>query len=644
MHPSCEELRSRLRLEAGSSGPRSREVEAHVAVCADCAALALRVRAQVEALGGLGRLGAPAGLADRISFTFEPLARGVRAGSHLGGLPRRVAPELLDGWVVAALQAGSREDRVVRELGCLPPLKAPAVLGLLVRDLGPRSGPRRGLRPAPEALEGRVADDLIRLPRAQVRRAASRLGRRNGPHPSAPPPTGRGQARVPGSRVLLGLGATLAVLFLAWTYGPDRSSDVGDPRPNPAPLARPAGPDQSPVPFVAGLVDGLTGGLGSVERIPSSAAGEPGHARGTPQPSTPLRETARPARPGGPQPPQPPQGSQGPGSSRAPLAGAPPPVNPSGGPQTPRATFLGKLNASGSELSYRGVRRVELHLVPGGGPSLAYREEVLAAADGRFAVDPLEVLVHPGQPTDAEQFLVLQKAREGFAFRYRDFRVRDQGLFLDRYQLTEIDSGGLVAGRAVIELEVRRIPAAEPSYRIWVDQITGMVLAYDEYRGAGQLVARVAYESFELDPDLSGVPLSGAPTIFLPIDLGDPAQHPFPLSSPVAVPPGFELTEVAAAVDPEAGGDWVRFTYGDGLEQVFLLLGPAVPIPTSPSGTGPVLQDLSPVQKGGVRLWHFSVGAWSVVQGEISGRQVAALGKVDWTALDLLLQSAIETL
>jgi hypothetical protein len=38
-------------------------------------------------------------------------------------------------------------------------------------------------------------------------------------------------------------------------------------------------------------------------------------------------------------------------------------------------------------------------------------------------------------PSKRDLFLLMQKTREGFFYRHRDFRIRDLGRFLDQYNV-----------------------------------------------------------------------------------------------------------------------------------------------------------------------------------------------------------------
>jgi hypothetical protein len=97
----------------------------------------------------------------------------------LSTLPRRAAPSELAGLVVAATQAGHRQERAVEALTALSRLPVPSALERIVAEDRPDRAPA-GPR-APAVLE-RLVDEDLRDPAAAIsRRFAGRLDRRKAP-------------------------------------------------------------------------------------------------------------------------------------------------------------------------------------------------------------------------------------------------------------------------------------------------------------------------------------------------------------------------------------------------------------------------------------------------------------------------------
>jgi len=99
--------------------------------------------------------------------------------SSLAAPVRLAAPLELEGRVVAAIQAGYRQDRVIAAVRGLARLPAPAALpgDLIDRALGGPDGQPR----APAVLERLVDEDLRGSSAALARRFAGRLDRRPAP-------------------------------------------------------------------------------------------------------------------------------------------------------------------------------------------------------------------------------------------------------------------------------------------------------------------------------------------------------------------------------------------------------------------------------------------------------------------------------
>lgn len=91
---------------------------------------------------------------------FEALRRQARA---LSALPRRQAPPALDGFVVAALQAGVREARAAGQVAALERVPAPAVLDrLVIEHIDPLRAPRE-LDARVEAQVGDGSEGVVRM-------------------------------------------------------------------------------------------------------------------------------------------------------------------------------------------------------------------------------------------------------------------------------------------------------------------------------------------------------------------------------------------------------------------------------------------------------------------------------------------------
>lgn len=141
--PVCPQHRDRLVAVAGGEA-RDRALDAHVAECTGCRAFLARAQRHVFALTELARAS---------------------------------APRDLDGRVVAATQAGFRQDRAVRALSILTPETMPRDAELVIwQQTAGASGPS-----APSALD-RLVDSSLRGRGADVgERLSSRLERHRAP-------------------------------------------------------------------------------------------------------------------------------------------------------------------------------------------------------------------------------------------------------------------------------------------------------------------------------------------------------------------------------------------------------------------------------------------------------------------------------
>jgi hypothetical protein len=105
--------------------------------------------------------------------------RFARCSTSLSSLTRKHAPQELEGRVVAALEAGSRQQRAIEALVTLGRLKPPAELdgAVMSQAGGEHTYQLRGRHSAPAVLERLVNEELSDLPKARTRRFVGSLRR-----------------------------------------------------------------------------------------------------------------------------------------------------------------------------------------------------------------------------------------------------------------------------------------------------------------------------------------------------------------------------------------------------------------------------------------------------------------------------------
>lgn len=320
---------------------------------------------------------------------------------------------------------------------------------------------------------------------------------------------------------------------------------------------------------------------------------------------------------------------------------SPPGTPPATGASAPDATelqLLQRIREAPMTVAYNGTRRVKMsYRVVGVPHDLEYVERVFSDGEGGFGIEVLD-LVSPSLPADEEAFFkILQGNRQGFFYRSRDFRIRDLDLFRESYTL-EQTGFATVCGRECVELEVRRRERSDRWYTVAVDPRTGLVLRSEEHVG-GQVITSIAFE--ELQPGLPAeAPLYEPPFELSPLDAEQPGrpQVGFEILRPTLIPDGYRVETIDGLEDQ--GRLWVRWVYGDGVEQVFFLHSPEPAAGASDGSPGALGARSDPV---GDRVTIAAVGPWTVVDGVVRGQGVVALGKVSEESLLQLVQSALES-
>jgi hypothetical protein len=606
MSARCDWTLDELTEAIGRAGSWPAAVRIHISTCDECAAYARLCERLASRLVNLPRIAAPVELEARVNTELSPAGREQRITRRLAGSGRVPAPPALDGRVVAAIHEGHKQERAAQHLSALPRAAAPAGLDLAVAAGLEAAAAEAGLLRAPGELDGRVAADL----RAGFRLRLERLARAI----SSAPGGARSAARRPRARrsAVLPLAALLGAFLLGWSVGLVPVLERGQ-RPVRDDLTtlrlafevESAGVDQLS-PMGHALLSGISGGLfeamtprdRSAARTPVARTGSP---RRTPESGAHEPTTDR-------------RGSQP--AEQASLSSA----------------LLDRIPQAALETRYTGQRLVRL-VDPHSGVELVLREVVSSDGLGRFSVDPNGVIeAPPGSEAHSTFFPTLQKGREGFIFRYRDFSIRDLQRFYLRYVTRVVSEGNLVAGRECILLDVRRAQAAERYYLTAVDLQTGLVLGYEERLVAGDaLLAKVGFETIEIDPGLELPVLSGGPSVWQEFDLqgGVPGQPDVPLHPPGFIPAGYSLERTATRTGP-LGNLWVEYVYSDGVEQLFFLH----------SGDAPNVSTAG--VHFGDRVCVASMGSWTVVEGEVLGTPVLAVARLDPQDLLLLVQSAFD--
>jgi hypothetical protein len=302
---------------------------------------------------------------------------------------------------------------------------------------------------------------------------------------------------------------------------------------------------------------------------------------------------------------------------------------------------------------HAGTRRLSFYFeTPGPLPSttvenvLAYTERVTADGHGNFALDPVSVDTPAMSAAQHQVFDLVQKQREGFFFRYRDFGVRERALFLANYQLHVMGQTSSVAGRACTEIEVRRRRSAPTWYRIAVDE-TGLVLRWSEYSAADdRLRARSEFLDLTLEPVLDGIEWFDSDLDVQALVPGqeDTTALGFRPHQPQVLPLGYQL--LRSELVENGGVKWLRRVYGDGVESFFVLeRGPApAPGTTAPGGaqgtTSTARSDWWGDHPPPVVVRVCQVGSWTLAEAAQGVEQLFVVGKVGEEEVLTCLRSA----
>lgn len=286
----------------------------------------------------------------------------------------------------------------------------------------------------------------------------------------------------------------------------------------------------------------------------------------------------------------------------------------------PAAATLRKMQTAALATRYSGVRRVEQSWrIDQQRSHLAYRESAAADGTGRFAVEPIALIAPAMAPSELAIWMMLQSARQGFLFRYRDVVIRDLRAFVRNYSITLVSASEQVAGRDCEEWSVQRRRDPLTIYTLAVDRETGLVLRSRQEDMAGQLLSLVEFESIDFAPTFTPAPawhVSANDEAALPPGRAGAQLLGFEPRVPVTDGESFKLLESTrvTSLDPSGSGTivWAKSVLTDGLEVVIFLHGGA-----DPNARGNDVIRVSP-----------PVGPWNHVEGSLRDQRVMAIGRV----------------
>jgi len=297
--------------------------------------------------------------------------------------------------------------------------------------------------------------------------------------------------------------------------------------------------------------------------------------------------------------------------------------------------FLERIPDAPSAIAYHGRRRVSSNWIVGNETKiLDYVEEVWSDGLGKFLILPGAVSSPAMSAQQAQFFALLQEKRDGFFFRHRDFRVRDVALCLQNYAITDTGTTRRVAGRECTVLELRRNAPSESWYRAAIDPETGLVMSFEELTTSGRTLSRVEFEEFTLNADTSNVAVHGDVYPAAPFDpsVDTMTQLGFQARPARSLPAGYRFVKADSV--SENGQTWARLFYGDGVDQAFLLETQLTP--------AQVQSDTARASKLGTRVLRvFHMGPWTMVECRIGARLFVAVAKVEESALQDMLKSAL---
>jgi len=201
----------------------------------------------------------------------------------------------------------------------------------------------------------------------------------------------------------------------------------------------------------------------------------------------------------------------------------------------------------------------------------SYREELISDGQSKFSLKVLETLI--GMPMDWDS---RKRIREGFAFRYGTFEVRDLSLAAQNFVIYATGSTRIIAGRLSDHFSISALVGVGSRYEIWVDPISGLVLRSERHDASDVLRFTREYEALNLAPDLSTAVWFQGVHNEIQLDMTQPLgdQVGLPVLTPSLLPAGYSLLNAFQLTDQ--GQTWIKLVYSNGIEPLFMLQRPVI--------------------------------------------------------------------
>jgi hypothetical protein len=220
-----------------------------------------------------------------------------------------------------------------------------------------------------------------------------------------------------------------------------------------------------------------------------------------------------------------------------------------------------------SRPGHRGLRTVQVRY---DGHLRTQQEEIVDIAPDDLGARLVEVDGHA--PSEAEQLVFIKDARN--IFKYRDLSVDGVQRVTGNYNISTVNAGDSVAGRAAFHLRLDRRRNRGAAIDVWGDRESGVVLKVTRTSADGELLYSMAYDRIEI----GGIERveKDPPRLATPPAASKSSQGTFVPFDPTALPDGFTRSSDRRFAELQAGGQ--RFegcvdVFTDGIQHLFVVQG-----------------------------------------------------------------------
>jgi hypothetical protein len=204
-------------------------------------------------------------------------------------------------------------------------------------------------------------------------------------------------------------------------------------------------------------------------------------------------------------------------------------------------------------------------------PPKIYYEELWIKANGEYFIECTQICKYvngiPIPISAPELMLHNEELQQGLGYHavfHRGFHIHDPYLFLENYNYTIINHNAQYLGRDALRIRITAKYPDRPSYEVWIDRKTSLVMKYIEDTIAVDPLTMMEITEIDFTPHFSGITFKN-----FELKKEEVGQNiGFTLYRPLFYPAGYQATTPYRVTIGEI--EVLRWSYTDGVQEIII--------------------------------------------------------------------------